>query len=138
MFLPLCVILCTRGGGWLPIMHGGLHQGGICIQGVCLRGGLHLGGCLPPGGLHQGGLHGGGGRGGQSLLRDTWDITGYGHQAGSTHSTGMYSFQRFVSSMMIVIDMKEEKNCNNHKVNCVKMTEFNFLYQLLIINNIKH
>ena len=31
------------------------------------------------------------GRGGYSPLQDTWDITGYGQQAGGTHPTGMLS-----------------------------------------------
>ena len=55
-----------------------LHPQGICIQGkVCLQGGL------PPGGIGQ-----------TPPLQDTWDTcdtTGYGQQAGGTHSSGMHS-----------------------------------------------
>ena len=57
---------------------GGLHPEEVCIQGgwaeslVCLRGGLDRGGWADP-------------------PRHTWDITGYGQQAGGTHPTGMLS-----------------------------------------------
>ena len=61
---------------YLIITHGGL-----------LPGGLHPGG----GGLHPGDSHQGLGGIGQTPARDTWDTTGYGQQAGSTHPTGMHS-----------------------------------------------
>ena len=109
------VFVCPRGGGG-----GGFPAG---ITGHITRGVLHLGG-LPPGGglfrpplcLPTGGLPPEGGLGrpphvsayrrglhldglGRPSPRDTWDTTGYGQQAGGTHSTGMLSCPLNVSKI---------------------------------------
>ena len=56
-----------------------LHPVGVCIQGS-----LHPGGWADP-------------------LRDTWDTTRYGQQAGGTHPTGMHSYLDNVSSSYLFI-----------------------------------
>ena len=66
---------------------GGLPLGGVCIQwgGSASRGrGLHPGSWANSPGLPTGVWA-------DPPLRDTWDTTGYGQQAGGTHPTGMYS-----------------------------------------------
>ena len=106
IFLHLCVNLFIF-GGWLPSMHhrclhlgevrgsasrgqsGGLYPGvGSASRGYAYRRLLHPGGGqIPSGSAYRGVcLHGR-----QTPPRDTWNTTGYGQQAGSTHPTGMHS-----------------------------------------------
>ena len=106
IFLHLCVNLFILGGGFpacitgvciwgrsggLPpggsqvvfiqewdLLPGGMPTGGFCILGV---------GRFPPGLPTEGFAY----TGGRPPPRDTWNTTGYGQQAGSTHPTGMHS-----------------------------------------------